>query len=287
MPEADDPVSSWDRLHRFFDGHPRIALGFSGGTDSSFLFHAAVTLGIDVLPVFVDTRFNTRGDLEEARRLCSEKGIELTVVDVDILSVDGVADNGTDRCYRCKRSMFSAIIEAAGERGYTEVMDGTNASDPEDERPGMRAIRELGVLSPLRMCGIGKAEVRALARESGLSNWDRPTNSCLATRIPSGIPIDGDVLGLVEISEARISALGFTGFRVRTDGISARIRFPGSQVAEARCRIDELTGALSPMFSDIGIDEVTREERWTEQRSGRYSRGSRMAACPSTTPSSR
>lgn len=247
-----------DGLGTFFSSHPRIALGYSGGTDSAFLLHEAVEHGADVLPVMVRTAFCTPDEVENASRLCSDEGSDLVVIDLDVLSSPEISSNGPDRCYHCKRAMFSALISKAAENGYHEVMDGTNASDPEDDRPGMRAIRELGVLSPLKECGITKEDVRRMSREAGLPTWDRATNSCLATRVDTGIPLNRDMLRLVLRSEEAVASLGFTGFRVRTDGMHARLQTAAAQHGEAERRWDELRSALAPMFRDVRLDDVTR-----------------------------
>lgn len=247
-----------DGLGTFFSSHPRIALGYSGGTDSAFLLHEAVEHGADVLPVMVRTAFCTPDEVENASRLCSDERSDLVVIDLDVLSSPEISSNGPDRCYHCKRAMFSALISKAAENGYHEVMDGTNASDPEDDRPGMRAIRELGVLSPLKECGITKEDVRRMSREAGLPTWDRATNSCLATRVDTGIPLNRDMLRLVLRSEEAVASLGFTGFRVRTDGMHARLQTTAAQHGEAERRWDELRSALAPMFRDVRLDDVTR-----------------------------
>ena len=247
-----------DGLGTFFSSHPRIALGYSGGTDSAFLLYEAVEHGADVLPVMVRTAFCTPDEVENASRLCSDEGSDLVVIDLDVLSSPEISSNGPDRCYHCKRAMFSALISKAAENGYHEVMDGTNASDPEDDRPGMRAIRELGVLSPLKECGITKEDVRRMSREASLPTWDRATNSCLATRVDTGIPLNPDILELVLRSEEAVASLGFSGFRVRTDGMHARLQTAAAQHGEAERRWDELRSALAPMFRDVRLDDVTR-----------------------------
>ena len=122
----------------------------------------------------------------------------------------------------------------------------------------MRAIRELGVLSPLKECGITKEDVRRMSREAGLPTWDRATNSCLATRVDTGIPLNRDVLGLVLRSEKAVASLGFSGFRVRTDGMHARLQTTAAQHGEAERRWDEIHSELAPMFRDVRLDDVTR-----------------------------
>mgnify|MGYP004431005783 CR=1 FL=1 len=248
-----------DSLRSFMGYHPRFALAYSGGTDSAFLLHSAVEYGADVLPVFAMTPFCTDIEMEEARNLAAAEGLRLTVVNVDTLSDPGIRANGPDRCYLCKRMIFSAVCEAAMAAGYPEVMDGTNASDPEDERPGMRAIRELGVISPLRECGITKDDIRRMSREAGLPTWDRPTNSCLATRVETGTPLSHWILDLVEAAEEKVSDMGFTGFRIRTDGRKGRLQVTRSQYETAESMWQEISRELRPMFTETALDEDTRD----------------------------
>ena len=129
-----------------------------------------------------------RPDLEQ-RAVLPQAQAELRVLEADILSVPEVAANPTDRCYYCKRALFARILEESARDGFPMVLDGCNASDDASDRPGMRALRELGVRSPLRECGIDKAGVRRLARQAGLPVWDKPSYACLATRVPAGTPI--------------------------------------------------------------------------------------------------
>ena len=125
-----------------------------------------------------------------------------------------MAENPPDRCYYCKRTIFSKLAETALADGYELLIDGTNASDPEGERPGMRALRE-AVLSPLRLCGITKDQVRRLSKEAGLFTWNKPAYACLATRVPSGQPITAQLLQRVEAAESALKDLGFSDFRIR------------------------------------------------------------------------
>ena len=173
-------------LEQFFHAHPRAAVAFSGGTDSAFLLWAAKTYGCDVHAYYMKTAFQPAFELADARRLAGELDIPMTVIETDILAVPGAAANGPDRCYHCKRQLFSALWQRARRDGHTLLLDGTNASDDEGDRPGMQALRELEVRSPLRECGLTKDEVRRLSREAGLFTWEKPAYACLATRIPTG-----------------------------------------------------------------------------------------------------
>ena len=137
-------------LSEFFKEHPRAALAFSGGADSSYLLYAARQAGAQVQPYFVKTAFQPQFELHDAQRLCDELGVELMVLYRDVLSHDEVCKNPADRCYHCKRVIFEALLEQAARDGYDVVLDGTNASDDAGDRPGMRALAELCVYSPLR-----------------------------------------------------------------------------------------------------------------------------------------
>ncbi len=202
-------------LNEFFSLVPKAAVAFSGGTDSAFLLWAARECGCDVRAYYVKTAFQPQFELEDARRLASELAVPMTVVEADILAVPEAAANGPQRCYHCKTALFSQLRQAAREDGYTVLLDGTNASDDAGDRPGMRALRELEVRSPLRECGLTKEEVRRRSREAGLFTWDKPAYACLATRIPTGTPITTEDLERVERAECALDALGFRDFRVR------------------------------------------------------------------------
>ena len=168
-------------LPDFFHEHPKAALGFSGGVDSSYLLWAARQCGADVRPYYIKTSFQPEFEFEDAKRLCREIGAKLTVLELNALADPAVAANPADRCYHCKRNLFGTLAARALADGYTLLLDGTNASDDAGERPGMRALRELSVRSPLRECGLTKAFIRARSREAGLFTWDKPAYACLAT----------------------------------------------------------------------------------------------------------
>lgn len=227
-------------LQDFFRENHAVALGFSGGVDSSYLLYTALRCGAKVGAYYVRSAFQPRFELEDARRLASGLGAELSILDVDVLSDAVVAANPPDRCYFCKLRIFTAISSAALADGYSVLIDGTNASDDAGDRPGMRALRELSVRSPLRECGLTKAEIRRLSREAGLFTWDKPAYACLATRIPTGEVITAEKLARTERAEDFLFSLGLTNFRVRTLGNAAKIQVPSAQmarVAELRPRI--------------------------------------------------
>ena len=147
-------------LSDFFAQHPKAALAFSGGADSAFLLYSAAACGADIMSYYVRSQFQPAFERADARRLAAALGVPLRELEVDVLCEDTIVANPADRCYFCKRRIFGAICTAAAADGYPVVLDGTNASDDRGDRPGMRALEQAHVLSPLRLCGLTKAEAR-------------------------------------------------------------------------------------------------------------------------------
>ena len=246
-------------LEEFFARHPKTALGFSGGTDSAYLLYAGRKCGADVRPYYIKTQFQPRFELSDAQRLCGELGAELCVIEADVLSEELIAANPADRCYHCKRALFTLLSERAASDGCTEIIDGTNASDDPCDRPGTMALRELHVLSPLRDCGITKAEVRRLSKEAGLFTADKPSYACLATRIPTGRHIDGNTLSMVENAEDKLRELGYVDLRARVIDGGVRLELPEGMleraVKERKMLLDILGG-----FGNVTLDLRGRKE---------------------------
>lgn len=235
-----------------------LAVAFSGGVDSTLLLKVAHdVLGDKAAGFTVRSVFVPAADLGEAQAFCQAHGIEQVLVESDILNVDGVADNPPDRCYLCKRALFTELKAQAAVRGFSHVADGGNLDDLDDYRPGRRAIEELGVLSPLAKAGFTKQDIRDLSRELGLSTWDKPSAACLASRIPYGTVITPEVLARVDKSEALLHSLGFVQCRVRVHGPVARIEVPPEQIAQLAAPrianlIDRELRALG--FSYVAVD---------------------------------
>ncbi len=245
-------------LSEFFRENPRAALGFSGGVDSAYLLWAGLHYGADIRPYYVKTAFQPQFELEDALRLGRELGVEVTVLEQDILFHPLVAANPADRCYHCKSALFGALAQAAAQDGYSLIIDGTNASDDAGDRPGMRALKELSVRSPLRECGLTKGEIREKSKEAGLFTWDKPAYACLATRIPTGVPITGEILRQVEQAEDQLFRMGYTDFRVRVLGGAARLQFPQSQLERAFREREAIRQALAETFPEVLLDLKTR-----------------------------
>ena len=234
----------------FFRTYPKAALAFSGGTDSAYLLYEAVKSGADIQPYFIKSPF----ELKDAQRLCVLCGVQLKIIEADTLSDARIAENTEQRCYYCKKFLFSLLTQRAEEDGYTFVIDGTNASDQISDRPGIKALEELGIRSPLRECGITKADVRIFSKKAHLFTWNKCSYACLATRIPCGTPIREEKLRLIEKSEKALARLGFTDFRIRLDGNAARIQVPARQMKKVVQKRETIRSLLADDFSSVVLD---------------------------------
>ena len=210
-------------LKEFFEKYPEVAIAFSGGVDSSYLLYAAKQYAERCTAYYVKSDFQPEFEYRDAKKLAEELKAEMCVINLDVLDSEDVRRNPENRCYYCKQLIFSTIKEKAASDGYTVLLDGTNASDDVNDRPGMKALQELEVKSPLRECGLTKDVVRKLSKEAGLFNWDKPAYACLATRIPANEPIDRKKLERIEKAEDYLFSMGFTDFRVRTVNEHARL----------------------------------------------------------------
>ena len=215
-------------------GHGRLAVAYSSGVDSTFLLYAArQALGENVLALTAVSEFFPGREKEEAVLFCRQKGIRQVIVEFSPLLLEGVSKNPKDRCYLCKRALFTKFLAAAKEEGFITVCEGSNLDDMNDYRPGMKVVSELGVLSPMRDAHLTKEDIRRLSRDFGLPTWDKPSFACLASRFAYGEPITGELLGMVEQAEERLHLLGFTQFRVRV----VQSAVPGSRPS-ARIEIE-------------------------------------------------
>jgi len=245
-------------LREFFAANPKAAVAFSGGVDSAYLLYAAKAYGADVTAYYVKSIFQPQFELDDAHKLAEQLGAKLRIIESDVLSDRRIAENPSDRCYYCKRKIFEAITKAAHEDGYTLLLDGTNASDDASDRPGMRALAELSVRSPLRECSLTKAEIRRLSKEAGLPTWSKPAYACLATRIRTGEKITAEKLRTTEKAEAIMQDMGFSDFRVRMRGKDALVQIAEGQHADALMRESEIKAALADLYEKVEIDEVPR-----------------------------
>ena len=246
-------------LNDFFAQYPRVAIAFSGGVDSAYLLYAATHCAQEVQAYYVKSDFQPQFELEDAQRLAGDMRAAMKVLRVDVLSDAKVAANPPNRCYFCKRRIFETIRAQAAADGFSVLLDGTNASDDASDRPGVRALAELSVLSPLRMCGLTKDEIRRLSKEAGLFTWDKPAYACLATRIPSGDAITLEKLRATERAEGALFAMGFRDFRVRRMGDAAKIQLREDQLSMALANRERILSALQTDYSAVLLDLEVRK----------------------------
>ena len=248
-------------LEAFFKENPKTALAFSGGVDSSYLHYAAMQAGAEVRAYYVKTAFQPEFEYEDAMRLAKQLGAEVTVLRLDALCDPQVAANPANRCYYCKQNIFGSIWRAARADGFSVLLDGTNASDQADDRPGMKALRELKVRSPLREAGLTKAMIREKSRLAGLFTWDKPAYACLATRIPTDETITEEKLTRTEWAESYLMGLGFSDLRVRLLGSCARVQLPKEQQEAFLDRREEILAVLKTRYSGVLLDMEARDGR--------------------------
>lgn len=246
----------YDGLLAYLRSLGRVAVAFSSGVDSTFLLYAAKeALGANALALTASGPIFPKREQEEAETFCAQIGVRQKVLQYDPLSVAGFADNPKNRCYICKRALLGMITRAAAQEQIQYVVEGSNLDDEGDYRPGLVAVQELGILSPLRTCGFTKQEIRIISHELGLPTWDKSSFACLSSRIPYGEEITEDKLAMIERAEALLLAEHFRQFRVRVHGQLARIELLPEDMdrmldADLRQRIDQT-------FHEIGFAYVT------------------------------
>lgn len=211
-------------LQAFFAENPKIAIAFSGGVDSAYLLYAAKKWGAEICAYYVKTPFQPQFELDDGMRLAKILDVPVKIISVDILADPVIAENPENRCYFCKKRLFTAILQQAKQDGFPLVADGTNFSDDALDRPGMKALKELGIRSPLREARLTKEEIRHLSKKAGLFTHDKPAYACLATRFPKNMPITEASLARVERSEDYLKNLGFSDFRVRLTENGAKLQ---------------------------------------------------------------
>ena len=245
-------------LSDFFQQHPQAAIGFSGGVDSAYLAYCAKKYAQNMLAIYYKSEFQPEFEFKDAKRFCTQHGIPLKILYGSVLNDDTIIDNPKNRCYYCKQRIFSAIQKEALTQGFPILLDGTNASDEVNDRPGMLALKELHVISPLRLCGLTKKDIRLLSKEAGLFTWDKPSYACLATRIPTGMKITGELLHAIESCENILFSMGFSDFRVRVRDGYALLQVTGSDYPKASASLDHIQQAFAAYFPKVVLDTQVR-----------------------------
>ena len=247
--------TKYNQLIKYLASLGSAAVAFSSGVDSTFLLYAAKeALGEHVLAITAASDLFPKRELNEARTFCEKISVRQLIIYPDELAIEGFASNPKNRCYLCKYDLFSKIKEVAKEQGMAAVIEGSNLDDMGDYRPGMQAIAELMVKSPLRETGFSKQEIRTLLKEFGIDVWEKPSFACLASRIPYGDEITKEKLARVEQAEQLLLDMGFHQVRVRIHGGVARIEL--EQAEFARFMQEEIRTEVYRKFQEYGFDYV-------------------------------
>lgn len=246
--------SKYNKLKEILSEIDRPLLAFSGGVDSTFLAGVAAEMELNFKAITIASPFIPEKEIQEAIELSRSLNIEHEIIEVKFDQLGKALNNSPERCYYCKKMIFSKIKKYAEAENRT-VIEGTNQDDQGDYRPGMKALRELEIKSPLFDAGLKKSEIRKLSAEIDLPTWDKPSLSCLATRVSYNSEITEDKLARIEVAEKHLVELGFTQYRVRDHNNLARIEV----LPEEREKLFdlELLNSLNKKFKELGFDHVT------------------------------
>ena len=234
----------------------KVAIAYSGGADSNFLLKVAKdTLGDNVIAITISAMMHSSREIEEAVAYAKEYGVNHILCNIENLDLPDFIENGPLRCYHCKKFVFSKIKEIASEHNIKYILDGTNLSDLDDYRPGLKALEELNIVSPLKNAKLTKEEIRILSKELNVSTYKKPSFSCLATRIPLGDNITKEKLRMIEERENFLQDNNFTQYRVRVHDNIARIEVDKKEI----CKFynDEMINKVNLKFKEIGFKYVT------------------------------
>jgi len=256
MKHSGDPKEAFDALVKYISGFSPVCVAFSGGVDSSVVAlaaHRASPRGS--LAVTAVSELCPETEASKAGLIAGSIGIEHRLVYLELLENDGIAANPPERCYRCKKAIIAALERFAEKNGIKNIIEGSNADDTGNHRPGIKALREAGVISPLMELGIGKRTVREIARLYGLPNHNKPSSPCLATRFPYGTRLTKSKIRRVRMAEDYVRSLGFPVLRVRDHGEIARIELPPKDMERLLSR--EINEKIVVKLAALGYNYVT------------------------------
>jgi len=244
----------YNELIKYIKGLGKVVLAFSGGVDSTFLLKATKeALGDNVKAVTIMSPYIPKWEIAEAKELAKKLGVQHEIIEAPI--IDSIKFNPEDRCYLCKTAVFSMILSIAKKQDYNCVIDGTNFDDISDYRPGLKALKELEIKSPLLECKVTKAEIRAFSKELGLNTWDKPAYACLLTRIPYGNELKVEDFEKIENAEKYMMSIGFRAIRVRCHGDLARVEV--SKNDRSKLFDEALLDTIAKKIKECGFKYVT------------------------------
>ncbi|MFH1943866.1 MAG: ATP-dependent sacrificial sulfur transferase LarE [bacterium] len=256
MIDSDTAAEKVHRLHSLLKSMESILIAFSGGVDSTYLIAVSKEiLGDDVLAVTARSETYPTREYEQAKSIAERLKVKQLTISTKELEYPNFASNPTNRCYFCKKELFTKLKEIGEKHLFKNIADGSNADDVHDFRPGMQALKELGIRSPLKEAGLTKEEIRLLSRQMGLPTWNKPAYACLSSRFPYGMQIDADKLRMVGDAENILFDLGFRQVRVRHHDTVARIEVYSEEIDAFISR--ENRERVVKKFKEIGYRYVT------------------------------